>query len=176
MCAVGQQSPLLLWRDQQLWDQAAAEAPRRWHAEERDCCGEKCRLRTERGKQTAGPGHGELRPGPGAEAGKQMTGFELGSGQIRPVKPGADGGPGTGLGAQCEAEGLSSQVQAERPEGRNWSLLVPLHSEWEGRSRSAVCPLGLSEAEKPQHTGQTSQCGCPDQRLNGSAVGCLSRW
>lgn len=94
VCAVGQQSRLLLWRDQQPWVQAAAEAPR--HAEA--SCGPKCRLKTEAGGQTAGPGPG-AGPGAGAEAGKLMTGS--GSGQIMPVRPGADEGPGTGPGDQA---------------------------------------------------------------------------
>lgn len=51
----------------------------------------------------AGPGPGELRRGPGADVGKQMTGSAPGSGQIRTVKHEADGGPGTGLEGQCEA-------------------------------------------------------------------------
>lgn len=109
-----------------------------------------------------------------------MTGSAPGSGQIRPVRPGADGGPGTGLEARWEAGGLNSQVQAERSEprqeGRNLSEEASRRPEGEGRSRSAACPLGLSEAEKPQHTGPTSQCGCPDQRLHGSVVGFLSHW
>lgn len=109
-----------------------------------------------------------------------MTGSAPGSGQIRPVRPGADGGPGTGLEARWEAGGLNSQVQAEcsepRQEGRNLSQEVSRRPEGEGRSRSAACRLGLSEAVKPQHTGPTSQCGCPDQRLHGSVVGFLSHW
>lgn len=76
--------------------------------------------------------------------------------------------------------GLDSQVQAEQSEpqreGRKLLEVVSLHPEGEGRSRSAVCPLGLSEMEKPQHTGQTSQCGCPDQRLHRSVVGSLFHW
>lgn len=42
-----------------------------------------------------------MKPGSGAKAVKQMTVSAPGSGQIRPVKPGADEGPGTEPGAQC---------------------------------------------------------------------------
>jgi len=74
VCAVG------------LWDQAPRHAAGGG------------RPRTEAGRRTAGPGPG---PGPGAEAGRQRALSAPGSGQIRPVRPGADDGPGSGPGARC---------------------------------------------------------------------------
>lgn len=61
-------------------------------------------------------------------------------------------------------------------EGRKLPKLLSQCPESEVRSRAVVCPLGLSEVVNPQHTGQSSQCGCPDQRLHESEAGSLSHW
>lgn len=65
VCAVGQRARLLLWRDlqEQLWDQAAAEAPRR--AEGTDSSGPRAE---------AGPGPGFLQTKPVRPAGGPGTG------------------------------------------------------------------------------------------------------
>lgn len=68
-------------------------------------------MRTEAGKQIAGPGPGagklrpepgavKLRPEPGTEAWEQLIGSAPGCGQTRPVRPVADERLGTGLAAQ----------------------------------------------------------------------------
>lgn len=106
-----------------------------------------------------------------------MAGSAPGSGQIRPVRPAADGGPGTGLGAPWDAAELNPLVQAApSEEGRNWLEKTSPCLEKEGKSRSVVYPRGPGEEGKARHTGQTSQYGCPDQSPHGSLAGSPSHW
>jgi len=109
------------------------------------------------------------------EVGKQKTESAPGSGQIKPVRPGAEG-IGNGLGVRCgpgvlRTVGLNSQVQAEKSEvqleGRKLLKLVSQCPECEWGGRATTCPQFLSEAEKLPHTALTS-CECPDRRPHGS--------
>lgn len=79
-----------------------------------------------------------------------------------------------------QSGGVDSQVLAEQSEARMGGRKLPMLAfqcpESEGGSRSVACPRGPNEAEKPQRTGLTSLCGCPDQRPRGAEVGCLCRW
>lgn len=106
-----------------------------------------------------------------------MAGSAPGSGQISPVRPAADGGPGTGLGAPWEAAELNPPVQADPSEEvRNWLEKTSPCLEKEGKSRSVVYPLGPGEEGKARHTGQTSQNGCPDRSPHGFLAGSPSHW
>lgn len=106
-----------------------------------------------------------------------MAGSAPGSGQISPVRPAADGGPGTGLGAPWEAAELNPPVQADpSEEARNWLEKTSACLEKEGKSRSVVYPLGPGEEGKARHTGHwSSQYDCPDRSPHGFLAG-SPRW